>query len=124
MSDETDPWRVGHCRACGASHFPARTRCPRCWETELDVRTIDEPGRLETFTTVHRAIGDREVPYTVGWATFAGSRVRVFGVVRSTDGPVRVGEEVRFVRRRRDDPPYVLVSDGGNAPRAAAERAS
>ena len=43
------------CSACGVTHFPPRSHCVSCWNSQLEWREASGLGTVESMTVVHRA---------------------------------------------------------------------
>lgn len=51
------------CRGCDALYFDRRNGCARCGGTDFERRALATSGILRSFTIVHRAAPNVEVPY-------------------------------------------------------------
>lgn len=87
----------GYYLECSDGHgsLPPRRACPRCGDTELAERPLDDRGEVVTFTLVHVATPqfDDDVPYVTAIADFGP--VRLTGIVRGTEPEaVELGQAV------------------------------
>jgi uncharacterized OB-fold protein len=70
------------CTKCRQITFPPKMDCVMCGRSVVEWVEIEEPGRLNTFTTVlYGPAGfENEVPYTLGVVEFP-SKIKIFGQI-------------------------------------------
>ncbi len=68
------------CPACGAVFFPPRRVCSRCLAGELEPAPLSTRGVVHSYTVVHQATPDFEVPYALAYVDLPEG-VRVLGQV-------------------------------------------
>jgi uncharacterized protein len=85
---------ASRCESCEKVVFPARETCDRCW-AELPAERVPLAGQgvLYSFSEVHIAPPDFEVPYLIGYVDFPDD-VRVFGQLRSESQGFELGDLV------------------------------
>jgi uncharacterized OB-fold protein len=69
------------CSSCTRQRFPPMPSCPWCGAVGHDFADVTGTGRVYSWVTAHRALGDspeKEVPYTVAVIAFVGG-VRLLG---------------------------------------------
>ena len=70
---------INHCERCGLNFFPRRRKCIQCLKgDQLRDSTLSGPGKLYTYTVVHRSLPDFKIPYMVGYIDFEQEGLRVF----------------------------------------------
>ncbi len=91
-NDAVDPpvLRGSLCSDCGASQFPAGSRCRACGSHRVTEIDIGSYGQIHTFTRMAGA----ERPVAVGEVMLMGG-VKVFGLIEPQEA-VRVGASVTF----------------------------
>jgi len=93
------------CQRCGVTFFPKREFCTECFQgNHLDSVKLDTKGTLYTFTIVHRATPDFEVPYTVGYIDLEKDGVRIFAPItdcRPEELKIGVKMELVFGKRNK-----------------------
>ena len=70
------------CKKCRQMTFPPKMDCVMCGRSVVEWVEIEEPGRLNTFTTVmYGPAGfENEVPYTLAVVEFP-SKIKIFGQI-------------------------------------------
>ena len=58
----------GKCLRCGGYFFPKREICPSCFDKgEIKEVGLGGRGKLSTFTVVRRSLGNKKLPYALGY---------------------------------------------------------
>ncbi len=65
---QLDPPRLvaNKCDSCGARYFDRRNACANCGNTSFSTVEVDNNGVLKSYTIVHRAAANIEVPFVAG----------------------------------------------------------
>lgn len=119
---ETGRLLGSRCGTCGACFFPPRHVCSRCLSEALDPARLSTRGTVYSYTVVHQAAPEFEVPYALGYVDLPEG-VRVLGqIVGVAPEAVRVGMEVELSLERigEDAEGQALIGyrfrvDGGKA---------
>lgn len=87
---------VQKCNTCGKVQFYPRSICKYCWSEELLWIKSSCIGKIESFTTVHRApspeFADR-VPYVVAFIHMEEG-FNLIGFITNPSGNMRIGNKV------------------------------
>ena len=85
---------ASRCESCERVLFPARETCDRCWaEMPAERLPLAGQGVLYSFSEVHIAPKDFEVPYLVGYVDFPND-VRVFAQLRGDPQSFEIDDSV------------------------------
>ncbi len=88
------------CKECQRITFPPKMDCIICGRSEMEWVKIEEPGKLNTFTTVmYGPAGfEKETPYTLALVEFPMG-IRIFGQMDKKIPPdeIKVGMALRVV---------------------------
>ncbi len=44
---------ASRCKACGSAHYPPRSDCPQCLDSDMEWIEVNSRGRLLTYTSVY-----------------------------------------------------------------------
>ena len=85
------------CPKCTDAVLPPKIYCERCFEETADWRPVEGPGRVRTFTLLHRSLEEEplEEPVAValiGWYGVRGGLIHRLGDVESAG--LSIGMEV------------------------------
>jgi uncharacterized OB-fold protein len=84
------------CGACDACFFPPRQVCSRCLAESLEPAALSTRGTVHTYTVVHQAAPEFEVPYALGYVDLPEG-VRVLGQITGVaPEAVCIGMEVEL----------------------------
>lgn len=101
------------CAACGTMRFPACLSCPDCG-APMEPAELGGVGRIETWTTVHRAPPRFETPYVLAWVQLEKEGLRV--LARFTgDGEPRLGAAVDVALSADGDDALIVATAAGSS---------
>jgi uncharacterized OB-fold protein len=104
--DSLTAFKGGRCEQCGTVQFPRSRVCvnPGCRATDTQAahRLADSKGRVKSFTEDWQAYASRP-PYLYGNVEFAEGGNLLMEFTDAEPGELKVGCEVRFVFRIKDD---------------------
>ena len=93
---------AGKCGKCGHIDFPPRLVCPKCKGRKFSTITLNDEGKLVTFTTVRVASDkfSKETPFAVGIVEL-NDGVRVTTQIADVEPEeLKIGQKVKLVFRR------------------------
>jgi hypothetical protein len=77
------------CSRCGRHFFPKREICPSCFDQgEMAAVALEGRGKLATFTVVRRSLGNKKLPYALGYIDIP-ENIRIFSSLTDCD-PERI----------------------------------
>ena len=93
---------AGKCEKCGHVDFPPRLVCPGCKGRKFSTVTLNDEGKLVTFTIVRVASDkfSKETPFAVGIVEL-NDGVKVTTQIADVEpGELQIGQKVRLVFRK------------------------
>ena len=88
------------CKKCSQITFPPKMDCIKCGYSEMEWVEIEEPGKLNTFTTVmYGPAGfENEIPYTLAVVEFPLG-IKIFGQIdkKIPLNEIKVGMKLKVI---------------------------
>ncbi len=87
------------CKSCGELFFPERTKCIKCFSEEMEQISLDQRGKLYSYTIVHHATPGYTgpLPYAVGAVELPGGIVILSPLTQCRLDQLRIGMKVELV---------------------------
>jgi uncharacterized protein len=86
-----------HCRVCGASMWPVKSRCVECFSAEVEWSAASGRGELYSFVVVHQRYPGFDEPYVLATVvTPEGVRFNT-SIVGADPDELRIGMELTVV---------------------------
>ncbi len=99
-----DVFRFQRCRACGRAQFYPRSLCAHCQGADLGWETAAGPGRVASFSVIHRAplpAFASAVPYVLALIDLDEGVRFMCNVLNCDPATVRIGMRVRLCFQAR-----------------------
>jgi uncharacterized OB-fold protein len=76
---------AGRCSSCGKHFFPPKKICPSCFDHgQIEEIVLSGRGKLSTFTVVRRNLGNKKLPYALGYIDTSWN-LRIFASLTDCD---------------------------------------
>lgn len=84
---------LGHCQACGETHYYPRSLCPFCFGDDIEPREASGKGRVYSFSVMRRV----EVPYIIAYVTLDEGPTMMTNIVNCEADAVAIDQAVKLL---------------------------